>query len=742
LSSLRILLVDDDEAVRRGLRSLLSSRTDWLVCGEAADGLDAVEKAKTLLPSLVLMDISMPRMNGLDATRIIRRELPKSKVVIISQNDPAIVRRLAREVDAAAYVAKTNLARDLLPTIDSLNGFVLDGGKGVTESTVPQKDDAADISIPDGAVSLESILCTEELHRRPSRPPDHEKENRALVALAHALADSPRTILQTLADTILEVSQADSAGISLLTTDDGGKRFYWPAIAGKWRPHVGGGTPRDFGPCGDVLDRNTPLLFQHVERRYTYFQPVTPLVEEALLVPFYVGGKAVGTIWAVAHDDRRKFDAEDERIMSSLGTFASSAYQVLESLDALKSQMTERENAERTTGLLAAIVDSSDDAIISKRLDGVITSWNTSAEWLFGYTAKEAIGQNITLIIPPDRHDEETMILERLKRGERVEHFETVRVRKNGTKLDISLTISPVKDAAGRVIGASKVARDITERKRADRALLESEERLRTLADGLETQVSVGTQELELRNAEVLQQSEQLRELSNRLLQIQDHERRRIARELHDSAGQILTALGLSLASASQPATQNPLLAKAVEDSQKLVQQLSQEIRTMSYLLHPPLLDESGLSEAIRWYMQGLAERSGLNIELSISENFGRLPGEMELAVFRIVQECLTNIHRHSGSKTATIRLSRIAESVSLEIQDEGKGIPAEKLAGIQAQHSGVGITGMRERVRHLKGAMSIQSNGRGTKISVTLPIPTTAALEPENILQQTRAAG
>lgn len=195
-------------------------------------------------------------------------------------------------------------------------------------------------------VALESILCTDELESRPSRPPDHQTENRALVALAQALADSPRTILQTLVDTILAVFSADSAGVSLLTKDE--KRFYWPAIAGVWKPHIGGGTPRDFGPCGDVLDRNCALMMKHIERRYDYLQPVTPLIEECLLVPFYVAGKAVGTIWAIAHDKRRKFDAEDRRQLASLGRFASSSYQVVESLNLLENQVDAvRESEER-----------------------------------------------------------------------------------------------------------------------------------------------------------------------------------------------------------------------------------------------------------------------------------------------------------------------------------------------------------------------------------------------------------
>jgi hypothetical protein len=152
------------------------------------------------------------------------------------------------------------------------------------ESAKSNNDVALEDLIRDDAVPLESILCTEELRRRPWRPPDYGKENTALVALVSALADSPHTILQTLAEKVLDVLQADSAGLSLLTKDE--KRFYWAAIAGAWQPHIGGGTPRDSGPCGDVLDRNVPTLFTHWERRYPYLRPAIPLAEEGLLVPF------------------------------------------------------------------------------------------------------------------------------------------------------------------------------------------------------------------------------------------------------------------------------------------------------------------------------------------------------------------------------------------------------------------------------------------------------------------------
>lgn len=526
---------------------------------------------------------------------------------------------------------------------------------------------------PDAPVALESILCTEELTRRPSRPPEYEKENQALISLIHGMVNSPADILQTLADTICQMLGCGSAGVSLLTPD-GGTRFYWPAISGVWKPYIGGDIPRNFGPCGDVLDCNRPLLFRHVERRYTYFLPVQPAVEEALLVPFYVGGVALGTVWAVIHDDRRQFDAEDKRQLETMAKFASAAYQTALSVHSSKE--------------LAAIVSSSDDAIVSKSLDGIVRSWNRGAERLFGYTAEEAIGKSITLIIPTDRLEEETSILERLRRGERVDHFETVRKRKDGTLVNISLTISPVKDDLGRVIGASKVARDITERQEAEEARKQAE-------------------------------------ISAKLLNAQDAEKRRIARELHDGVGQLLAAIGMNVAQVMKEKERlSHTAARCVSENSSLIDQAMSEVRTVSYLLHPPMLDEMGLSSALPMYIEGFAQRSKVSVEFDVAHDLGRLPQEYELALFRVVQECLTNIHRHSGSSTATVKLSRVRNEVTLEIRDKGKGIDDETTKKIAAgSGSGVGMRGMQERIKLMHGRMVVTSNPTGTSVVVTLPL-------------------
>jgi PAS domain S-box-containing protein len=357
---------------------------------------------------------------------------------------------------------------------------------------------------------------------------------------------------------------------------------------------------------------------------------------------------------------------------------------VLETNRDISGMMREQEIQNR----LAAIVESSEDAIVSKNLKGVITSWNKAAERIFGYTAEEAVGRHITLIIPHDRLGEENDILARLRRGERVEHFETVRQRKDGTQFDVSVTISPVKDARGRIVGASKVARDITDRKKMECALREAE-------------------------------------LSGRLLQLQDEERRRVARELHDGAGQLLAALSMNNSVvAEERAKLSPETARRVEENRSLIDQALSEIRTVSYLLHPPLLDEVGLKSALSEYVHGFGQRSGICVGLEFPSDLERLPHVVELSLFRIVQECLTNIHRHSGSATARVSLTRLPGEIQLQVADEGRGIDPEIQERFFAGKStGVGLQGMRERVRQIGGALQIHSNGKGTLVRVFLPV-------------------
>lgn len=356
-------------------------------------------------------------------------------------------------------------------------------------------------SIPGSRIaSLESILCTEELWRRPLRPPNYETENHALATLALALADSRSDILQTLAETILDVTECDSSGLSLLTKDDGGKRFYWPAIAGMWKRHIGGGTPRDFGPCGDVLDQNRPLLFKKFERRYPYFEPVTPLIEECLLIPFYVGGRAVGTIWAIMHSDRRKFDAEDERLMKTLGQFASLAYQTLAHIDDLKLQIAARERAEAEARELASrleakvrcLVDSNIIGIIIWSHDGRVTDANEAFLRIVGYNRADLLAGRVSWreLTPAEWHGADAQRLAMLKTTGIATPYEKEYVHKDGHRVPVLVGGAAFDEAAEN--GAAFVV-DLTDRKKAEQAARKSEGRYAEVQTELEHANRVAT---------------------------------------------------------------------------------------------------------------------------------------------------------------------------------------------------------------------------------------------------------
>ena len=376
-----------------------------------------------------------------------------------------------------------------LVAIYSRKGCPRGGGERVLESPEPENDFSLEASMPEGTAPLESIVCTEELRSRPLRPPDFEKENRALVALAIALSDSASTIFQTLAETILDVTQCDSSGLSLLTPD-GGKRFYWPAIAGMWAPHIGGGTPRHFGPCGDVLDRNCTMLFRHFERRYPYLTPVVPAAEECLLVPFYVDGKAVGTIWGIMHSDRRKFDSEDERIMSSLGQFASVAYRTVASLDDLKVQIAAREKAEaelheRATGLEAKIrrlIDANLMGIFTWNFEGKIVEANQTflkmVQW--GREDLASAGMRWTDLTPEEWRDRDELAVAELKATGSVQPYRKEYFRKDGSRLPVAVGAALLEEGGNE--GVAYVV-DITKQKDAEEGLRRVEQQARAIVD-------------------------------------------------------------------------------------------------------------------------------------------------------------------------------------------------------------------------------------------------------------------
>jgi signal transduction histidine kinase len=247
----------------------------------------------------------------------------------------------------------------------------------------------------------------------------------------------------------------------------------------------------------------------------------------------------------------------------------------------------------------------------------------------------------------------------------------------------------------------------------------------------LEARIEERTAELIERNEQVQNQAKALalindglRDLSAQLIHMRDEERRRIARDLHDGAGQGLAALSMTLGALQNEALlSDPKIAAMASDCSNMVRRLLDEVRTVSYLLHPPLLNELGLESAVRWYVEGFSERSKIRVKLELPGTVGRLSSATETSVFRIIQESLTNIHRHSSSPTAAIRLFRSSEGIVLEVKDDGTGIPHEALQKIQsATSSGLGMRGMRERVQGLNGRFEVVSNGVGTAIRVVIP--------------------
>lgn len=295
--------------------------------------------------------------------------------------------------------------------------------------------------------------------------------------------------------------------------------------------------------------------------------------------------------------------------------------------------------------------------------------------------------------------------------------------RPDGSRITVLVSIRPLKNQEGEIIGAINCFVDITERKQA-------EEALRGAKSTLETRVKERTSELEARNSEILAQSDQLQELSLQLMRTQDEERRRISRELHDSLGQYLAYAKMCLDASQKPGT-NESESHNIQEASEVLAKCVIETRTISHLLHPPLLDEIGFSSAAKWYIESFSERSGIQANVNIPDLPERFPAALELVLFRILQESLVNVHRHSQSKSVDIQLELNTNELILEIIDHGQGMPPEVLERFRSKDKlggGVGLRSMSGRIRELGGSFEIESDKEGTLIRVAAPIPVSSA--------------
>jgi PAS domain S-box-containing protein len=326
-----------------------------------------------------------------------------------------------------------------------------------------------------------------------------------------------------------------------------------------------------------------------------------------------------------------------------------------------------------------------DYAIFLLTPSGEVATWNPGAERIKGFKPHEIIGKHFRTFYSSEAQDAQIPEQE-LKVAAAVGRFEDEgwRIRKDGSQFWANVIITAIRSQQGDLLGFGKVTRDLSERKCAE---------------------------------------ERLRHLSYSLLKIQDDERGKLGRELHDTVGQYLVAAKMSLDGVASDDRFDPQVRHRIDDSLLLIDRAIREVRTLSYLLYPPMLEEMGLASAIRWYLEGFSKRSGVQAECERCDDV-RLQRDIELALFRVFQESMTNVHRHSQGKTARIRFAVQNHRAVLEVKDDGVGLGVDPgdVNAASVSRLGVGIRGMSERIRQLGGQLSINSTPRGTTVKATVP--------------------
>ena len=823
MQSLKILIVDDHEVIRRALRSLLSSRPEWLICGEAANGREGIRKARDLRPDLILMDLTMPEMGGIEATRLIRHELPEIKVIVISQNEPEISRALANANGAIEFVAKADLSRDLLKVIEE---------KCLDQASVPsvtpqgQESDGLDgKDIPNwlsGGGEMGSAMRLKDWHRTPLGPLEawpqalkvsagicissrfdlivwwgpeltmlYNDSYRRTLGAKHpqALGSPGRTVypeiwdvIGPMLDHVMTTGEATWSEDLLLLLERNGypeetyHTFSYTPVRNDAGKVLGVITPvsettdkviserrlmtlRDLAAksvdakseseawefAARALDGNpydipfavlyrleddahsvSAVAWSGIKMDNPFLFPTVQLKEQNLLANLLAAAERSGQpvrfdrldefgislpggFWGISPAELYFLPITQmgqERPMGILaagvsrhkrlddsyrGFFELVVGQIARSIADVRLLDEERKRAATLRQTLgeaeaqAALLDLSNDAAFISDSENCISYWNRGAERLYGWTQKEVRGLNASALLQTEFPVPFVDVVRALEREGRWEG-ELQHTTRYGLRMTVSSRWTSRKNAQGAIIGWLEVNSDTTPQKRAE---------------------------------------EVAHRLSARILQLQDQERRKLARELHDSLGQYLAALKINGAGCLRHA-HDPKIKAILTDSLEIIEQCISEIRTMSYLLHPPLLDESGLVSAIQWLAEGFGKRSGILVNLVVPTNMPRFSQDIETAIFRILQESLLNAHRHSGTAKVDIEIRAETHTVLLTVRDYGCGISEKQLASLRHSENSmsVGFGGMRERARELGGTLLIRPESKGgTIISLEIPI-------------------
>jgi PAS domain S-box-containing protein len=459
-----------------------------------------------------------------------------------------------------------------------------------------------------------------------------------------------------------------------------------------------------------VAESQTPIIVSDLQSHFgpIVCKPWPEPVTQGYVLPISVRASSIQAVMVFGISPRLPFDDSYRTFLQLIGNRISGL---------LESELHRIEIAQAAKRFYS-LAEADPFGMMIADLHGHLTYVNPIFLKRLGYTAEEVSSGKVRWdeLTPPEFAAADAKAVLQLQASGRCDVYEKALLTKTGERIAILAGASVIDTLDGDPEVAIFVT-DLTSLKLAEEALRQAnnelEEQVRERTAALESEVAV-------RNRAELS----LRELTGRLLRMQDEERRHMARELHDHAGQTLVAMTINLSILDEAAKlQDPKLSSLAAQTKSLSDDLSREIRTLSYLLHPPLLDEAGLESALRWYVDGFSKRSNIKVDLRLPADLGRLPEELELVTFRVIQESLSNVHRHSGSDSATISLTRSQRSLAFEISDQGTGIAQDRQRDLTSARAGVGVRGMQERVRQFGGTLQITSTGEGTSVVVNLPL-------------------